>query len=518
MRLHVRIDPSHARRWLIDLRDRLQRDGHICDFVAGPTTPEPSAVGLLFQLESLIYRRRGPLPSDHIDWDTLQRDNSGGPQAPDLVIDLAAAPAACCQTSPRLVVLFDGQAGLPALLAPLLEGRMSTVSVADVATGAIVDGVPGTDNAETVSQAMEFALARVVTLIAGAVARYPNGAAAPGETIKAGPTPTVSSPAALSFLLRAIAFSAVRRLYKLCYYAPHWRIGWRFIEHGAPGVYETLSLDGAQWNILPDPGVRFFADPFPLSVNGRHYIFFEDLDHRAPKGVISYVEVDRAGGVSPVQRALEEPWHLSYPFLFEDDGQIWMIPESSANRTVDLYRADAFPQRWTKVATLLSGIEASDATLTRHNGRLWMFAATRDGRGSYSDTLSLFSAPKLSGPWTPHPANPVLIDQRAARPAGGFFMRDDRLWRPAQDCEHGYGTGIGLAEVVRLDETAFEQRVRTVLRTPSGWPGRRLHTLTRYGQLECIDGSAHSPKMPALFGTLDRPLRKRPRVSPFAAQ
>ena len=97
-------------------------------------------------------------------------------------------------------------------------------------------------------------------------------------------------------------------------------------------------------------------------------------------------------------------------------------------------------------------------------------------------------------------------------------MRDDRLWRPVQDCERGYGTGIGLAEVVRLDETAFEQRVHTVLRTPPGWTGRRLHTLTRYGQLECIDGSAHSPKMRALFGTLDRPLRKRRRVSPFAAQ
>jgi hypothetical protein len=518
MRLHVRIDPSHARRWLIDLRARLQRDGHICDFVAGSVTPEPSAVRLLFQLESLIYRRRGPRPTDRVDRDTLRGGNTGnGSQTPDLVIDLAAAPAGCCETSRCLVVLFDGQASLPALLAPLLEGRMSTISVVDAATGAvIVEGVPGTDNAETVSEAMEFALARVVTLVAGAVARYPSCAPTSGGTIKARQSPAVSSPAAISFLLRAIAFSAVRRLYKLCYYAPHWRIGWRFIEKGAPGIYESLSLDGAQWNILPDPGVRFFADPFPISVDDRNYIFFEDLDHRAPKGVISYVEVDRSGSVSPVQRALEEPWHLSYPFLFKDDGQIWMIPESSANRTVDLYRAEAFPQRWTKVATLLSGIEMSDATLVRHNGRLWMFAATRDGQGSYSDTLSLFSAPKLTGPWTPHPANPVLVDQRAARPAGGFFVRDDRLWRPVQDCERGYGTGIGLAEVVRLNEAAFEQRVHTVLRTPAGWTGRRLHTLTRYGQLECIDGSAHSPKAPALFGVVDHTLRKR--ASLFGAQ
>ena len=468
MRLHVRIDPSQARRWLIDLRDRLQREGHVCDIVAGPVTPEPPAVGLLFDLESLIYRLTGPRPSDRIDWDALALHNSGF-QAPDLVIDLTATPASCGGTSPRLVVLYDGQAGLPGLLAPLLGGSMPVVGVNDAATGAVVvEGFPGTDNAASIREATEFALARVITLVSMAIARYSTGRPAPCEAIKQGRAPNVGYPVAISFLLRAIAFSAARRLYKLCYYAPHWRIGWRFLKKGAPGIYESLSLDGTQWNILPDPGVRFFADPFPIGVNGRHYIFFEELDHRAPKGVVSYVEVDRGGAVSPVRRALEEPWHLSYPFLFEDDGQIWMIPESSANRTVDLYRADPFPQSWTKVETLLSGIEVSDATVVRHNGRLWMFAAARDGQGSYSDTLSLFSAPKLTGPWTPHPANPVLVDHRAARPAGGFFMRNDRLWRPVQDCERGYGTGVGLAEIVRLDETAFEQDVHTVLRPPPG--------------------------------------------------
>ena len=75
-----------------------------------------------------------------------------------------------------------------------------------------------------------------------------------------------------------------------------------------------------------------------------------------------------------------------------------MIPESSANRRVSLYRADPFPQRWVKEADLLTGIEASDATIVRHGGRYWMFAAVRDGGGAYSDVLCLFSAPRLVGP------------------------------------------------------------------------------------------------------------------------
>ena len=136
-----------------------------------------------------------------------------------------------------------------------------------------------------------------------------------------------------------------------------------------------------------------------------------------------------------------------------------------------------------------------------------MFAATRDG-GAYSDTLSLFMAPDLLGPWTAHPANPVLIDRASARPAGNMMSEGGRLWRPVQDCTQGYGAALGLAEVTRLDEHAFEQAVHTVLRPGPSWPGRRLHTLNRAGRLECIDGSGHSTRNAFLARRLEAPLTR----------
>jgi hypothetical protein len=123
-----------------------------------------------------------------------------------------------------------------------------------------------------------------------------------------------------------------------------------------------------------------------------------------------------------------------------------------------------------------------------------MLAATRDGWGSWSDTLSIFVSPRLQGPWRAHDANPILIDQAAARPAGCMFFRNGKLWRPVQDCTNGYGTGIGLAEITRLDAEGFEQAIHAVLRAEPGWPGRRLHTWNSAGGIECIDGSAYSPR------------------------
>src|SRR5262249_15349697 len=106
-----------------------------------------------------------------------------------------------------------------------------------------------------------------------------------------------------------------------------------------------------------------------------------------------------------------------------------------------------------------------------------------------------WSAPDLLGPWTAHRRNPVLVDVATARPAGHVIRRDGKLIRPFQDCRNGYGTALGLAEITRLDDDAFEQRVETLLHPGPLWPRRRLHTLNRAGRLECIDGSAWSSKL-----------------------
>ncbi len=163
---------------------------------------------------------------------------------------------------------------------------------------------------------------------------------------------------------------------------------------------------------------------------------------------------------------LEEAHHLSYPFVFEREGSVWMVPESSAAGTVDLYRATRFPGGWVKEATLLSGVVASDATLVEHHGRWWIFATVRDagldapaGAGSFHDALHLWSAPDFRGPYTPHPANPVLVDPSLARPAGRIVARGGRLIRPIQDCATGYGRALMLARIDRLDREGYAQTV-----------------------------------------------------------
>ncbi|TIX49902.1 MAG: hypothetical protein E5V33_30030, partial [Mesorhizobium sp.] len=168
--------------------------------------------------------------------------------------------------------------------------------------------------------------------------------------------------------------------------------------------------------------------------------------------VISVVPFDASGTPETPRVVLEEPHHLSYPQVFERDGAVWMLPEASAGGRLTLYRATGFPDRWAAETVLVEG-EISDATLLEHGGQLWLFATDRDGYGSTSDTLVVFSAQALSGPWTPHPMNPVLIDLRMARPGGAFVRnREGRILLPVQDGTLGYGGGLGLSELLDLDQ------------------------------------------------------------------
>jgi hypothetical protein len=449
--------------------------------------PRPAGLEALFELERILLRKGKPGGADKLK--AIPEGRVAGNA--DVVVDFTTAdrdPA--CSAKLYLRPLFNGVAGEDAALATILAGDLPVIEIINECDGATLDrGQPSGEIATGLSGALETVMARTMTLLTAVLSGTPR--IVPQLTYRSRTTP--KWPAA--YVAGGLASSIAREIYRLCCYAPHWHVGWRYSENVE--VWKTGNLSGPNWQVLADPGHRFYADPFPVTWQGRTFVFFEDLDHRVGKGVISAIEFDGAGPVGNVIPVLEEPWHLSYPFLIDRDGDLWMIPESSEHRDVPLYKCIRFPDKWERHSTLLSGLELADATITRHNGINYLFGAWRDGTGGYSDTLAIFYAERLVGPWLPHASNPVLIDRASTRPAGNFVTLNGKLWRPVQDCADGYGCGLGLAEIVELTPTTYRQIVRHSIRPGPKWPGRKLHTLNRCGHLEVIDGARIQPKIKA---------------------
>ncbi|MDQ3025368.1 MAG: hypothetical protein M3R58_02520 [Pseudomonadota bacterium] len=266
-----------------------------------------------------------------------------------------------------------------------------------------------------------------------------------------------------------------------------WSIAYRF---GAAAEW-TGSLEG--FFRLSPPNGWYWADPFPIQVAGRNYIFFEELPLGASKAHISVVEVDREGNASTPVKVLERDYHLSYPFLVEEGGTLYMIPETAHNNTVEIYRCVEFPAKWQLERVLMKDVRCADATLTRLGDRWWMFANGAAQGEEINDELFLFSSATLLGEWRPHRRNPVKSDVRSSRPAGHLFWSGNRLYRPGQICAPLYGSGIALHRVTRLteDEFAEEEESQIVPREPDTLG---IHTLNRAGDLTVTDAFERRPR------------------------
>lgn len=281
-----------------------------------------------------------------------------------------------------------------------------------------------------------------------------------------------------------IAWRAAQKLFCI----DQWFIAYRF---GAAGWDGDLDLFAR----LQPPKDRLWADPFPLQWEGRYFIFFEEVLFATGKGHIAMVEIDRNGGHSAPVKVLECDYHLSYPFLIEEDGALFMVPESGANRSVDVYRCIRFPDLWRREKTLLSDVSCADATFHRSDDCWWMFVTIGADGSELYDELHLYHADELLGTWQPHRDNPVKSDVYGARPAGRLFMHNGTLHRPAQICAPLYGSGVAIAEVMQLTPQGYREReVARIL--PSAAQGvLGIHTMNRSGELNVIDGFARRSRV-----------------------
>ncbi|MFH1913877.1 MAG: hypothetical protein ABIK45_06355 [Pseudomonadota bacterium] len=291
------------------------------------------------------------------------------------------------------------------------------------------------------------------------------------------PPPVCGSVASMALACRA-AFRKIGNRRRLQSF-PRWILNYTFSATllEAAGRPDDLRR-------LPPPSDRFWADPFPIEHKERHYVFFEECLKSTGKGRICVAEIHEAGLGTPTV-ALQEPHHLSYPFLWQEADTLYMLPESSEVRQIVLYRCRAFPHAWEKERVLLEGIAAKDPTLVRHEGLLWLFFMVPSP--NKADQLYVYYADSLQGPWREHKRNPVLVDCERARPGGHFFRQGNSLFRVSQDCSSSYGQAV---VICRVDELTPERYKETIVCKASHQNSKEyagFHTLNAAGKLVVAD-------------------------------
>lgn len=235
------------------------------------------------------------------------------------------------------------------------------------------------------------------------------------------------------------------------------------------GQGQICDFDPSKAIEIPPSDASIKADPFLFQHEDKCYLFYENYARGDRK---AHIAVGHFNGdlVQPLGVALERPYHLSYPYIFRDGDQIFMIPETHQARRLEVWRCRQFPLKWELYATAFEGQSPADSVLLQHDGKWWLFTNLSDFH-AYEDHCSelyLFEVdgPELTG-IKPHKHNPVVIGSTEARGAGRIFARCGRLLRPSQRNAHGiYGYGLNIMEIEALSHTEYRERcIRTI--TPS---------------------------------------------------
>jgi hypothetical protein len=269
---------------------------------------------------------------------------------------------------------------------------------------------------------------------------------------------------------------------------PFLRTSWAWSAgiYEGPTPFQLAPAAGAHNPVLTgkdvtDRRAEYVADTFMVQEGGRWYMFFEAMINDADtyRGQIGLATSDDARHWHYRQIVLDEPFHVSFPYVFKWENDYYMVPESVRSATLRLYRAVEFPTRWTLAAVMMNGI-FHDPAIFRWGERWWLLAEASPHEKN--DTLRLYYADQLAGPWTEHPMSPVVKGNEViARPAGRVITWQGRLYRFAQSNKPHYGSDVRAFEITELTPTSFKEVAvpnNPILKgSGSGWNGCGMHTV-----------------------------------------
>ena len=248
--------------------------------------------------------------------------------------------------------------------------------------------------------------------------------------------------------------------------------------------------DFSSYNVIKRPPRKFWADPFVIAADHKYYVFVEEFVYRTKKAHIAFIELNKKGRYLSSGKVLEKPYHMSYPYTFKVGEAYYMIPETSQNKTIELYKCTDFPNKWEFVMNVMEDVTATDTTPFYYDDKWWLFTTidSTNGISGCSTELYLFYSDNIfSGQWISHPLNPVVADESNARCAGKLFVRDGVIFRPSQDCSVRYGRGININRVTKLNSREYCEIREQEIRPDWNRKLKGIHTLNSDGAMMVVD-------------------------------
>ena len=265
----------------------------------------------------------------------------------------------------------------------------------------------------------------------------------------------------LKYLFQTLLIIINKVYRKLFLYKIEWHTAYQFVDSWDNSVLRKSIK-------IKNPKNRFFADPFVKYYNNRNVIFVEDFNYKKNKAVISAIEVNSDKSYQILGPVLEEDYHLSYPFIFEENNQLFMCPETHQSNDIRIYKCEEFPMKWKLHKILMKNVSAGDSNIFYHDNKWWLMtnldSSDLGGKLNYHEhdsELHIFYTDNLdSNNWISHPKNPVIFNSNQSRNAGKINSNDGELYRVFQEQGFSiYGKKFGVSKILELDTENYKEEI-----------------------------------------------------------
>lgn len=271
----------------------------------------------------------------------------------------------------------------------------------------------------------------------------------------------------------------------LLFEAEDWNVG--IIDAPIEKVLEKGIGAGKVYWLPKPPAGDLYADPFGIfDEDGKLRVVFEHYREDLGRAELVQVAMDADGSFSSFAPLLQKPYHMSFPYLFDIDGQTHCVPETHDYGCLMAFPLVHGPEGLTaqEPKVLIDSVQVTDPVIFQHEDHWWLIGSDEEGLN-----LFIWYADTPVGPWQAHQANPVKTDVRSSRPAGPVFKLGNMVMRPAQDGSKTYGGAVVVNQIMTITTVSYEEReYARIVPEPNGPYPDGLHTLVPVGNKVLIDG------------------------------
>lgn len=209
--------------------------------------------------------------------------------------------------------------------------------------------------------------------------------------------------------------------------------------------------------------ILFQADPFLYVRDDELFLFYELQHGFNPAQIVMIKTRDLIKWTKPLV-VLKEPFHLSFPFIFDDGEETYMIPESEAKNSIRLYKANANLTSFTFVRTLLTQDRCSnmncnyvDSHVYYKDDNYYLFTSYMK---DWKQIQELYiTNDLLKGELRRHPSSPICVSHEYGRNGGALIDYNGKMFRVSQDCHKEYGSNVSLLEVCSINERQYKEKL-----------------------------------------------------------